>query len=79
MKTPLPRGRGAAYLVAQCAGAIAASLALRTMLGPVGSPGATVPTIATGAAFGLEWLLSFALMFVIRTWCRTEADQWNRY
>jgi glycerol uptake facilitator-like aquaporin len=53
------------YVVAQCAGAVAASLTLRAALGPVGNVGATLPGIPTGAAFGIEWLLSFALMFVI--------------
>ena len=53
------------YIAAQCTGAVAASLALRSVLGPVGNLGATVPGIPTGAAFLVEWLLSFALMFVI--------------
>jgi len=53
------------YVAAQCAGAVAASLALRAALGPVGGLGATVPRVPVGAAFGAEWLLSFALMFVI--------------
>ena len=53
------------YIMAQCAGAVAASLSLRIALGPVGDLGATVPSIPTGSAFLVEWLLSFALMFVI--------------
>ena len=53
------------YLLGQCTGAVAASLALRAALGTVGNMGATLPTIPVGAAFGVEWLLSFALMFVI--------------
>ncbi len=53
------------YVAAQCAGAVAASLTLRAVLGPVGGLGATVPHLPTGAAFAVEWLLSFALMFVI--------------
>lgn len=53
------------YVVGQCIGAIAASLTLRAVLGPVGSHGATVPAIPVGAAFAVEWLLSFILMFVI--------------
>jgi aquaporin Z len=53
------------YLLAQCAGAVAASLTLQTALGPVGKMGATLPSIPVAAAFGVEWLLSFALMFVI--------------
>jgi MIP family channel proteins len=57
------------YIVAQCLGAIAASAVLRTVLGPVGHVGATLPAVAphisVGGAFLVEWLLSFALMFVI--------------
>jgi aquaporin Z len=53
------------YVAAQCGGAVAASLALRAALGPVGHMGATLPGISVAAAFGVEWLLSFALMFVI--------------
>jgi aquaporin Z len=53
------------YVAAQCGGAVAASLALRAALGPVGNMGATLPNIPVAAAFGVEWLLSFALMFVI--------------
>lgn len=53
------------YVAAQCGGAVAASLALRAALGPVGHMGATLPRIPLAAAFGVEWLLSFALMFVI--------------
>ena len=33
--------------------------------GPVGHLGATLPTVSIGAAFLIEWLLSFVLMFVI--------------
>jgi glycerol uptake facilitator-like aquaporin len=53
------------YVLAQCTGAVAASFALRSALGPVGNLGATLPNIPVAAAFGVEWLLSFALMFVI--------------
>jgi MIP family channel proteins len=53
------------YIGAQCTGAAAATLALRTALGPIGDLGATKPTISVTGAFGIEWLLSFALMFVI--------------
>ena len=53
------------YIAAQCAGAWAASLMLRAVLGPVGEMGATLPRIPTGGAFVTEWLLSFGLMFVI--------------
>ncbi len=53
------------YVGAQCMGAVAASFLSRAALGDVGSVGATLPTVPTAAAFGVEWLLSFALMFVI--------------
>jgi aquaporin Z len=53
------------YVAAQCAGAALASLTLLGVLGPVGQLGATLPKIAPEKAFGVEWLLSFALMFVI--------------
>jgi MIP family channel proteins len=53
------------YVVAQCTGAAAAALGLRLALGPVDNMGATLPSIPVPAAFGIEWLLSFALMFVI--------------
>jgi MIP family channel proteins len=53
------------YVVAQLLGAVAASGFLRGILGPVGHVGATLPSLPVGAAFAVEWLLSFALMFVI--------------
>jgi len=53
------------YMIAQCAGAVAASFALRAALGPVGRMGATLPGVSLQGAFGVEWLLAFALMFVI--------------
>jgi MIP family channel proteins len=53
------------YLAAQCCGAIAAALTLRAVLGPSGGAGATLPHLPIAAAFTVEWLLSFALMFVI--------------
>ncbi len=53
------------YVVAQCLGAVAASLTLRAVLGPVGSMGATLPAIAVASACVVEWLLSFVLMLVI--------------
>lgn len=53
------------YVFAQCLGAIAASLVLRAVLGPIGSSGATLPSIPVTAATAVEFLLSFALMFVI--------------
>ena len=53
------------YVLGQCAGAVAASLVLRAILGPAAIFGATVPKIPLPGAFLIEWLLSFALMFVI--------------
>ncbi len=53
------------YVVAQCAGAVAASALSRLALGSVGQVGATLPAVRPAVAFGVEWLLSFALMFVV--------------
>ena len=55
----------AAYLLAQCGGAVAAALALRWILPASTSAAATVPGIPLPQAFAVEWLLSFVLMFVI--------------
>lgn len=60
-----PVSEAVAYVIAQCGGAVLASLALRGMLGPGGNMGATLPQIAPGPAFAMEWLLSFVLMLVI--------------
>lgn len=60
-----PAGEVIPYVIAQCVGAVAASCALRAALGPVGRMGATLPGVSLRAAFGVEWLLAFALMFVI--------------
>jgi MIP family channel proteins len=60
-----PGGDVAPYVVAQCAGAAAASVVSGFVLGPVGHFGATLPSISIGGALGVEFLLSFALMFVI--------------
>src|SRR5579862_6498047 len=58
----------APYIVAQCVGAVLASLVLRAALGLVGHLGATLPSVApaisVATAFGIEFALSFALMFV---------------
>lgn len=53
------------YVAAQCAGAVAASLALRWLLGPVGGLGATVPTLDLGRAFAVEAAYSAILALVI--------------
>ena len=60
-----PADKVVPYIVAQCSGGLAASLVLRATLGPVGDMGATLPRISVPSAFVIEWLLSFALMFVI--------------
>ena len=54
-----------AYLVAQCAGAVGAAFVLRWLLPAVTRAGATLPAIPRPQALALEWLLSFALMFVV--------------
>jgi MIP family channel proteins len=53
------------YVLAQCGGAVCASLVLRMTLGQGTGMGATVPSVSITGAFVIEWLLSFALMFVI--------------
>jgi MIP family channel proteins len=59
----------APYVGAQLVGAVAASFMLRSILGPVGHLGATLPAltpaISIGGAFAIEFALSFALMLVI--------------
>lgn len=62
-----PRKDVLPYVLAQCIGAVAASVLARLALGPVGGMGATVPapSLSTGAAFGVEWVLSFGLMLVV--------------
>ncbi|MDQ3519609.1 MAG: aquaporin family protein, partial [Gemmatimonadota bacterium] len=56
------------YVVAQCVGAITASLLLRWLLGPVGGLGSTVPAVSLGRAFvieaGFTGLLGFVIMSV---------------
>lgn len=53
------------YVAAQSLGAVLASAVLRMTLGPVGSLGATLPSVPVWSAFALEWLFSFVLMTVI--------------
>jgi MIP family channel proteins len=62
-----PLRRLVGYWVAQLAGALAAALWLRLLLGNVAHVGATVPAGSGGAgqSFWLEGLLTFFLMFVI--------------
>ncbi len=56
------------YVIAQCVGAVAASLLLRWLLGPVGRLGATLPAVTIDRAFvveaGYTGLLGFVIMAV---------------
>lgn len=60
-----PVRRLAGYWAAQLAGALAAALALRLILGDVAHLGATVPSGGAWQSFALESVLTFFLMFVI--------------
>jgi MIP family channel proteins len=53
------------YIAGQCVAAVLASLALRLLIGPVASIGATVPKVGDLQAVGLEGIFTFFLMFVI--------------
>jgi MIP family channel proteins len=53
------------YIIAQCAGAIAASLALGWILGPVGNFGATLPALPIAQSFAVEAGYTAILGFVI--------------
>ncbi|MEP7381640.1 MAG: aquaporin [Gemmatimonadota bacterium] len=53
------------YVVAQCAGATLASLVLLSTLGSVSNLGATLPTVAHGAALAIQFWLSFVLMATV--------------
>lgn len=60
-----PWARAGAYWLAQLAGALAAALLLRALLGDVGNVGATLPSGSQGQSFVWEIVLTFFLMFVI--------------
>lgn len=61
-----PAKRVLAYILAQCSGAIAASLMLRLSLGAVGNLGATLPLEGNWRqSLILETILTFILMMVI--------------
>jgi aquaporin NIP len=61
-----PAREAAAYVAAQCAGAIAGALALLAIWpSQPGALGATIPTVGAGSALVYELLLSAFLMFVI--------------
>lgn len=53
------------YILGQCVAALLACLVLWAVLEPSAAYGATVPSIETGPAIVLEFLLTFFLMFVI--------------
>jgi MIP family channel proteins len=53
------------YVAAQCVGAVAASLALRWLLGPVAHLGATRPALSLGRSFAVEAGYSAILAIVI--------------
>ena len=54
-----------AYIFGQVTAALAASGAIRVLIGDQASLGATVPSVPLAQAFGLEVVLTFFLMFVI--------------
>lgn len=53
------------YIAAQCGGSIMASFALRWILHPVASEGATLPAGSEVQSFLLEIVITFILMFVV--------------
>ncbi|KAK7839868.1 putative aquaporin nip5-1 [Quercus suber] len=54
-----------AYIAAQVSASICASFALKGVFHPYMSGGVTVPTISTGQAFALEFIITFNLLFVV--------------
>lgn len=70
-----PWTRVAPYVAAQCAGAITAAVALREILGPVASVGATLPTAGIWQSFGLEVLLTGFLMLAVMAVVSGTDDQ----
>lgn len=54
-----------AYIAAQVSGSICASFALKGAFHPFMSGGVTVPSVSTGQAFALEFLITFNLLFVV--------------
>lgn len=53
------------YIVAQCAGALAASASLKALFPEVTSLGATLPSGAIAQSFAFEVILTFFLLFVV--------------
>ncbi|KAJ7952226.1 Aquaporin NIP5-1 like [Quillaja saponaria] len=54
-----------AYIGVQVAASICASFALKGVYHPFMSGGVTVPSVSTGQAFALEFLITFNLLFVV--------------
>lgn len=54
-----------AYIAAQVSASICASFALKGVFHPFLSGGVTVPSVSTGQAFALEFLITFNLLFVV--------------
>ncbi|KAD3641354.1 hypothetical protein E3N88_30578 [Mikania micrantha] len=54
-----------AYIVAQVSASICASFALKGIFHPFMSGGVTIPSVSTGQAFALEFLITFNLLFVV--------------
>ncbi|PIA63668.1 hypothetical protein AQUCO_00201188v1 [Aquilegia coerulea] len=54
-----------AYIVAQVSGSICASFALKGIFHPFMGGGVTVPSVSTGQAFALEFVITFQLLFVV--------------
>jgi len=55
----------APYVASQCAGAVVGAFLLKWTLGDIAWVGATVPNVSNGAAFVVEFVFSFMLMFVV--------------
>lgn len=60
-----PRREVVAYVAGQASGAVLGALTLRVLLGDAAQLGVTLPAGSVAQAFGLEVLLTAALMFVI--------------
>ncbi|XP_019170332.1 PREDICTED: probable aquaporin NIP5-1 [Ipomoea nil] len=54
-----------AYILAQVSASICASFCLKAVFHPIMSGGVTVPSVNLGQAFGLEFLITFNLLFVV--------------
>ncbi|OVA00976.1 Major intrinsic protein [Macleaya cordata] len=53
-----------AYIIAQVSASICASFALKGVFHPFMSGGVTVPSVGTGQAFAIEFIITFNLLFV---------------